>query len=152
MIQVWGWVAAFAQLRWSDRAVLRLSMPRQAPSAASSTSGTKSRPARSRWIPAPIAMTAGTTSCTMPVPRLPPAALSPRAFPFSASGKKKEMLVIDEAKLPPPKPASAAMPRSSAKGVSGRPTTQARERVGSRSSSAEMIVQLRPPTSGTMKV
>ena len=44
----------------------------------------------------------------MPVPRLPPAALSPSALPFSASGKKKEMFVIDEAKLPPPRPARAA--------------------------------------------
>lgn len=68
----------------------------------------KISPARSRCTPAPIAMTAGTTIWTMPVPRLPPAALGPSALPFSASGKKNEMLVIDDAKLPPPKPASAA--------------------------------------------
>ena len=76
--------------------------------AASRASGMNIRPARSRCVPAPTAMTAGTTSWTMPAPRLPPAALRPSALPFSASGKKKEMFVIDEAKLPPPKPARAA--------------------------------------------
>ena len=89
-------------------------MPRQARTAASTASGMNISPARSRCVPAPMAMTAGTTSCTRPVPRLPPAALSPRALPFSASGKKKEMFVIEEAKLPPPKPARAAQPEQQA--------------------------------------
>ena len=109
-------------------------------------------PARSRCTPAPIAMTAGTTIWTMPVPRLPPAALSPSAFPFSASGKKNEMLVIDEAKLPPPKPASAAHSRSTPNGVSGRVTTHASAERAAARSSEEMTVQLRPPKAGTANV
>ena len=112
----------------------------------------KTSPARSRWIPAPMVMTAGMTSWTTPVPRLPPAALIPKAFPFSASGKKKEMFVIDDAKFPPPKPARAATSSRIPKGVSGRPTTHARPRAGRSKSSAESTVQLRPPKSGTAKV
>ena len=42
------------------------------------------------------------------VPMLPPAALSPAPCPSPRSGKKNEMLAIEEAKLPPPTPASAA--------------------------------------------
>ena len=152
MIHVCGCVVAFAQLRWSDFAVLRLSIPRQAPRAARRASGTKISPARSRWMPAPMAMTEGMTSWTTPVPRLPPAALSPNAFPFSASGKKKEMFVIDEAKFPPPKPASAATSSRTPKGVSGRPTTHASPNAGRSRRSAEITVQLRPPKTGTAKV
>src|SRR6476661_7041856 len=99
-----------------------------------------------------MAITAGTTSCTRPVPRLPPAALSPNAFPFSASGKKKEMLVIDEAKLPPPKPARAAQASSSPNDDDGSLTTQATADAGRSSRRAEMMVQLRPPKSGTANV
>ena len=53
----------------------------------------------------PTVMTIGTTNCTTLTPRLPRPALSASALPFSARGKKKEMLAIDEAKLPPPKSA-----------------------------------------------
>ena len=62
------------------------------------------------------------------------------------------MFVIEEAKLPPPNPASAAQARSTPKEVSGWVTTQARAVAGSRRKSEEMIVQLRPPNTGTAKV
>jgi hypothetical protein len=42
---------------------------------------------------------------------LPSPALSASALPFSALGKKKPMLDIEEAKLPPPKPHSSASTR-----------------------------------------
>ena len=56
----------------------------------------------------PTVMTSGTTNCTTETPRLPRPAFSARALPFSAFGKKKEMLAMEEAKLPPPKPHSSA--------------------------------------------
>ena len=112
----------------------------------------KTRPARSRRVPAPTAMMAGTASWTMPVPRLPPAALSPSAFPFSASGKKKEMFVIDEAKLPPPRPARAAQSSRVPNEVPGWETAQASAAAGSTSRRAETMVQLRPPKTGTANV
>ncbi len=62
------------------------------------------------------------------------------------------MLAIDEAKLPPPKPAVAATASSTANGMSGWPTTQASNRQGISKSAAEMVVQLRPPNTGTAKV
>jgi hypothetical protein len=74
------------------------------------------------------------------------------AFPFSASGKKNEMLVIEEAKLPPPTPASAAQASRTPKDVPGRVTTTARAAAGTSSSSAEAMVQFRPPNLGTAKV
>ena len=83
---------------------------------------------------------------------LPPAALRPSAQPFCFSGKKHEMLVIDEAKLPPPRPASAAQNSIVPNDVDGSLTAQASARVGTTSSSAETTVQLRPPKRGTAKV
>src|SRR5262245_21965491 len=61
----------------------------------------------------PIVMISGTTNWTTLTPRLPSPALSASAFPFSDFGKKNEMLDIDEAKLPPPKPHSSASARNS---------------------------------------
>src|ERR1700739_129670 len=62
------------------------------------------------------------------------------------------MLAIDEAKLPPPKPAVAAIASSSANGICGWLTAQASNRHGITNSDAEMIVQLRPPKIGTANV
>jgi hypothetical protein len=59
----------------------------------------------------PAVIAIGTTNCTTLTPRLPRPALMASALPFSAFGKKKEMLAIEEAKLPPPKPHSSARPR-----------------------------------------
>ena len=66
----------------------------------------RARPAGGRRPPcrSPAARPAGSTG----TPMLPPPALRPSAQPFFRSGKKALMLVIDEAKLPPPTPASAA--------------------------------------------
>ena len=55
------------------------------------------------------------------------------------------MLVIDEAKLPPPKPANAATTMKVVYDASGRFITHSVNSVGIRSSSALTIVQLRPP-------
>ncbi len=59
----------------------------------------------------PTVITIGTRNCTTLTPRLPRPALSASALPFSAFGKKKEMLAIEEAKLPPPRPHSSASTR-----------------------------------------
>src|SRR5579872_5392501 len=67
----------------------------------------------------PAVITMGTTNCTTLTPRLPSPALSASALPFSARGKKKEMLAIDEAKLPPPKPHNSASARKIGYGVDG---------------------------------
>ena len=61
----------------------------------------------------PAVITIGTTNCTVETPRLPRPALMASAFPFSAFGKKKEMLAMEEAKLPPPKPHNRASDRNS---------------------------------------
>src|ERR1700739_712801 len=62
------------------------------------------------------------------------------------------MLAIDEAKLPPPKPAVAAMAARTGNGIWGGLTAHASSRHGTTNSDAEMIVQLRPPKTGTAKV
>jgi hypothetical protein len=63
------------------------------------------------------------------------------------------MFAIDEAKLPPPSPASAATTSSVANPVvCGRVTTTARAVAGSSRSRAEITVQLRPPNRGTANV
>src|SRR5215471_315216 len=104
-------------------------MPNQATKAEAAMNGTQMKPAfcsHSRVSPAaslttwdeppsqpntPAVITIGTTNCTTLTPRLPSPALSASALPFSDLGKKKEMLGIDEAKLPPPKPQSSASAR-----------------------------------------
>src|SRR5829696_3824066 len=62
------------------------------------------------------------------------------------------MLAIDDAKLPPPNPAVAAINSSTANGRSGCVTAHASPRHGTTSRSAEITVQLRPPKIGTAKV
>src|ERR1700746_34949 len=94
----------------------------------------------------------GVNSCTLETPILPPAALMPSAEPFIRSGKKKEMLAIEEAKLPPPSPAVEATSSISQNGVSGWLTKQARDSVGINSPAAEKMVQLRPPKVVTANV
>ena len=61
----------------------------------------------------PAVMASGTANWTTLTPRLPRPALRARALPFSALGKKNEMLAMEEAKLPPPKPDSRASARNS---------------------------------------
>src|ERR1700674_1871267 len=56
----------------------------------------------------PTEITSGTMNCTDETPRFPRPALSPSAEPLRSFGKKKLMLAIDELKLPPPSPHSAA--------------------------------------------
>ena len=83
-----------AALSWSaigDFALTRLSMQNHAPAAARSDSGTHTSAMFSRLtaLAAPkteIPTIAGTTSCTVETPMLPPAALMPSAAPFFASG------------------------------------------------------------------
>ncbi len=59
---------------------------------------------------------------------------------------------MEDAKFPPPIPASAATASRTPNEVSGRCTTQISPPTGMRSNSAETIVQFRPPNSGTAKV
>ncbi len=104
-------------------------MPNQLAKAVMMMNGTKKKPAfcsQSGVLPASVAiidgsppslpkipavMTSGTTNCTTLTPRLPSPALSAAALPFSFFGKKKEMLDMEEAKLPPPKPQQSASSR-----------------------------------------
>src|SRR5690606_27297975 len=62
------------------------------------------------------------------------------------------MLAIDEEKLPPPKPASAASSMNTHIGVPGWLTNQARPRVGISSIAALKAVKARPPKRGMAKV
>src|SRR6478609_12113933 len=62
------------------------------------------------------------------------------------------MFAIELAKLPPPKPAVAEIRQNTQYGVVGSCTANANSRVGTSSSPALMIVQLRPPNFGTANV
>jgi hypothetical protein len=70
-------------------------------------------------------MIARATSWMTGTPMLPPPAFSPSAHPFFLSGKKALMLVMEEAKLPPPMPASRPIQRKVSKDVPGFITTNA---------------------------
>lgn len=61
------------------------------------------------------------------------------------------MLVMEEAKFPPPTPASIAQTRKVPNDVPGSITTNA-AMVGTSSMLAAMIVQFRPPKRATAKV
>jgi hypothetical protein len=106
-------------------------MPNQAAKALAMMNGTQMKPAFCShsgvsappcWIMlasppsapnTPTVITNGTTNWTTLTPRLPRPALSAKALPFSALGKKKVMFDIEEAKLPPPKPHNSASARNS---------------------------------------
>src|SRR6478736_8305613 len=62
------------------------------------------------------------------------------------------MFAIELAKLPPPKPAVAAIRQKAQYGVSGFCTATAKSSVGMSSRAALIIVQLRPPNLGTANV
>ncbi len=96
-------------------------------------------------------MIASAASWMTGTPMLPPPALSPSAQPFCRSGKNALMLVMEEAKLPPPMPASSPTSRKVGKEVPGSITAKAAT-VGTSSSPAETTVQLRPPKTATAKV
>src|SRR4051794_41815018 len=91
----------------------------------------------------------GVRSCTLETPILPPAAFSPSAHPFIRSGKKKEMLVMLEAKLPPPRPAVEAISSISQNGVSGRPAKKGSGSGGKKKNGALKKGPLGPPRGGT---
>ncbi len=130
MIQLWR---RWKITAWSAKDAFieaRSSMPNQAAKAATAMNGTQTKPAfcshsevcapptcATTGSPpiapnTPAVMTSGTTNCTTLTPRLPSPALSASALPFSFLGKKNEMLAIEEAKLPPPKPHSSASTRN----------------------------------------
>ena len=56
----------------------------------------------------PKVMTSGTSTCMVVTPAFPSPAFKPSARPCMRLGKKKLMLDMDEAKLPPPKPDKSA--------------------------------------------
>src|SRR6478752_2560760 len=112
-------------------------MPNQAANALAAIKGTQMKPAfcsQSGVWPAgpftsagsppnqpntPAVMTIGTRNCTTLTPQLPRPALSASALPFSERGKKNEILAIDDAKLPPPRPHNSANARKTKYGVFG---------------------------------
>ena len=85
-------------------------------------------------------------SCTLATPALPAPALMPSARPFSRSGKKKLMLVVEEAKLPPPMPLTAAQSRNAHSGAPGSPMRTSASTAGTTMASADRAVQVRPPS------
>ena len=97
----------------------------------------------------PAVIANGTTNCTTLTPRFPSPAFSASALPFSAFGKKKEMLDIEEAKLPPPKPQSSASTRKIQYGVAGFCTAYPIPTAGSISDQVASVVHNRPPKIGT---
>src|SRR5262245_15885322 len=96
-------------------------------------------------------MASGTRNCTTLTPRLPSPALRARALPFSDLGKKNEMLAMDEAKLPPPKPHKSASTRNSQYGVAGFCTAMPMPSAGMIRDQVVSVVHNRPPKIGTMK-
>ena len=109
-------------------------MPNQAANVATIRNGTQTKPAfcSQSLVLSPVTcgsppmapktpavITIGTRNCMTLTPRLPSPALSASALPFSRLGKKKLILAIDEAKLPPPRPQSSASTRKIRYGVSG---------------------------------
>ena len=62
------------------------------------------------------------------------------------------MFAIELAKLPPPKPAVAAIRQKTQYGVAGFCTANANRSVGISSRAALTMVQLRPPNLGTANV
>ena len=129
MIQVCLRLTTASWFLIDDLAVVRLFMKNTAPTTAIAIGSTHIKPAFWRKMPSTGAawnrlMTAsviriGVRSCTLETPILPPAAFKPSAHPFIRSGKKKEMLVMLDAKLPPPRPAVEAISSISQNGVSG---------------------------------
>src|SRR4051794_2682818 len=103
------------------------------------------------WEVPATAMMSSPTSWITATPMLPPPALSPSARPLRPSGKNELMLVIDEAKLPPPNPARAAMSTNTPNGVPGC-RTKAATIVGTSSSRPLTTDQLRPPNRATANV
>src|SRR5262249_7055232 len=99
----------------------------------------------------PTVMTIGTMNCTTLTPRFPSPAFSASALPFSERGKKKEILAIEEAKLPPPRPHRSANARNTKYGVSGFCTAYPIPTAGSISDHVAAVVHRRPPNIGTMK-
>src|SRR5258708_2848189 len=118
MIQVCLRLTTASWVFTEDLAEVRLFMKNTAPNTAIAIGSTHIRPAFCRNTPptglawnrlmTPSVIRIGVSSCTLETPMLPPAALRPSADPFIRSGKKKEMLVMLEAKLPPPRPAGEA--------------------------------------------
>jgi hypothetical protein len=103
-------------------------------------------------ISRPAVITSGISSWVTATPRLPPAALMPSAAPFLLSGKKNEMLAIDDEKFPPPNPASAARTMNTHIGVAGWLNANARPTQGIASIAALNVVKPRPPNFGMAKV
>src|SRR5512137_861032 len=141
-------------------------IPNQAATTHAATNGTQTNPAFCSQREAPFAvtwggppsepntpavMTSGTTNCTVETPRLPSPALSPSAVPFCSLGKKKLMLAMLEAKLPPPKPHRSARVSMVPYDVVGSCTARPIPTAGTSSEAVEMAVQRRPPKMGTMK-
>ena len=93
----------------------------------------------------PKVITRGITICMVVTPALPRPALSPNAKPCIFLGKKKLMLDIEEAKLPPPKPDKKAKSWNTHNGVflscSAKPAPMA----GIINSAVVKNMVLRPP-------
>src|SRR4030067_1511455 len=97
----------------------------------------------------PAVITTGTMNCASDTPRLPSPAFSPSAVPFCALGKKKLMLAMLEAKLPPPKPHSSASSTKVEELVAGSLTARTKPIVGTRNEEREKAAQSRRPAPGT---
>ena len=95
--------------------------------------------------------TTGTTNCTTDTPRLPRPALMPSAVPFSAFGKKKLILLMDELKFALPKPHNKAQICICHNGVFGSCTAKPKPSKGISKVAVENAVQRRPPKIGTTK-
>lgn len=151
MIHVCGSRAASFAAPVSFCTGARLSMNLAAHSPATTISGMYT-PSTIRGCVAPaVPITSSPMSCTTGTPMLPPPAFSPSAQPFLRSGKKALMFVIEEAKLPPPMPVSAATATKVVYEVPGSITMKAAT-VGTSRVNALNTVQFRPPNLATAKV
>ncbi len=96
--------------------------------------------------------TSGATSWTTLTPRLPRPPLRPLALPFSRLGKKKPMFAIEEAKLAPPIPQTAAIRASSPYGVPVSWSAKPSHNMGTTRMTVLNAVNFRSPKFGPMKV
>src|SRR6218665_2358775 len=93
----------------------------------------------------PTVITSGITICMVVTPKLPSQAFSPNAVPCRRLGKNVEILDIDEAKFPPPRPDHKAISWNTHKGHSGCCSATPVPMAGASSMAVVRKMVLRPP-------
>lgn len=99
-----------------------------------------------------VAVTMGTSNWLSDTPRFPSPPLRPSARPFCRAGKKKEMLLTDDAKAPPPTPLPPASSTRLVKLQSLSESTMKVPNIGNIAIIEFMVLCIRVPQIATMKL